>query len=165
MLKYCVEKWDKNKGKLEKDIRDNLKEYNDYGYKNLVEKIVEIIFNDEEAKDNYELYDVKKITEINNGDYQGTLLYLIPKDTYQPSEYDYLMTCVNYGSCSGCDTLQSIQMWYYDDEEIENTQKEQFITDMMKLCLDLVQNIIKPYNYGWRNDDRFNTIEENDESL
>lgn len=25
------------------------------------------------------------------------------------------MTFVNYGSCSGCDTLQSIQYGYYED--------------------------------------------------
>lgn len=157
MMKFSVEQWDKNKDRLEKDIRENFSYYNDANYRDLVAKVVDLIFNGEGSGEYFDgKYDSESITEINNGDYQGTLLYMIPLDTYQPSEYDYLMTYVGYGSCSGCDTLQSIQMWSFDDEFEED--KEQFVKDMMGLCLHIVQNTIKPYNTGWREDDKFNTV-------
>jgi hypothetical protein len=159
MLKFCVEQWDKNKDKLQKDIENNFAEYNNASYKDLVVKIVDVIFNDEDS-DYGEKFDSKNITEVDNGDYQGTLLYIIPQDTYQPSESEYLMTYVGYGSCSGCDTLQAIQMWDYDVEEIEDSKKEQFTNDMMSLCLHIVQNTIKPYNYGWRKDSKFVAVED-----
>lgn len=160
MLKFCVEKWDKNKEKLENDIRNNLKAYNQFSYKELVEKAVSLILNDEESEYG-DKWDSKNIIEIDHGDYQGTLLYMIPLDTYQPSESDYLMSYVGYGSCSGCDTLQSIQMWYFDDEDTdEDFDKEEFVKDMMRLCLDLVQNIVKPYNHGWREDEKYNHVEK-----
>ncbi|MGG4105106.1 hypothetical protein AAXB25_14415 [Paenibacillus lautus] len=157
MLKFCVEQWDKNKDKLKKDIEDNLKSYNEFSYTNLVEKVVDLILNDEDS--DYETtFDSEEITVIDDGDYQGTILYIIPRKTYQPSECDYLMTYVGYGSCSGCDTLQSIRMWYYD-EEPSAEEKNRFVKDMMRLCKDIVQNIIKPYNFGWRNDSRFDVVE------
>lgn len=154
MMKFSVEQWDKNKHRLEKDIRENFSYYNDAEYGDLVAKVVDLIFNDEDDI----LYDSENITEVDNGDYQGTLLYLIPEKSYQPSEYQYLMTYVDYGSCSGCDTLQSIQMWIFD--EADEKRKEEFVKDMMGLCLHLVQNTIKPYNTGWRKDDRFTVVED-----
>lgn len=155
MLKFCVEQWNKNKDKLMEDIKNNYVEYNNSNYINLVKKVVDIIFN--EGNNSYYQFDSKNITEIDNGDYQGTLLYMIPKKTYQPSEDEYLMTFVNYGSCSGCDTLQAIQTWNFGDEEVASNE---FIDDMMALCLNLVQNTIKPYNSGWREDDVFSEMEE-----
>ncbi|MGL4801881.1 MAG: hypothetical protein ACRC18_06420 [Cetobacterium sp.] len=100
MLKFCKEQWAKNESKLRKVLEVNKSiDYCDYGY--LVKLTVEHILNDNDVD---EEWNFKKITTIDNGDYQGTELYLIPRDTYQPAEYDYLMTHVGYGSCSGCDT-------------------------------------------------------------
>lgn len=159
MLKFCVDQWDKNKERLREDIETHMDYYNNASYKDLVAKVVDLIFNEE---DNfiYDNLDSSKITEIDNGDYQGTLLYLIPYETYQPSEYEYLMTHVSYGSCSVCDTLQSIQMWGYYEDEIEEKDKEKFVNEIMNLCLHLVQNTIKPYNSGWRYDERFDIVSE-----
>ena len=98
--------------------------------------------------------DLEKITEIDNGDYQGTLLFLIPFDTYQPFEYEYLMTFVGYGSCSGCDTLQSIQHGYH--QKLTEGQ----VNDFMTLCKDILTNTIRPYNCGWREQEVFNQAEE-----
>jgi hypothetical protein len=155
MMKFSVAQWDKNKGRLLEDIRENLKEYNNCDYKFLVEKVVRFIFNDEDSEYG-EGYSYKEITEIDNGDYQGTLLYMIPEDTYQPSESDYLLTYVGYGSCSGCDTLQSIQCWY----DFEDEDKEQMIKDFFGLCLNIVQNTIKPFNYGWRGEEKYEQVSE-----
>lgn len=144
MLKYCTAKWAKNKHKLEEAIRkDNNINNCNYGY--LVELVVKYILNDEDVKWRSELWDEKAITEIDNGDYQGTLLYLIPSKRYQPGPHDYLMTFADYGSCSVCDTLEGIQSEHYGDKATEEQVK-----DYMTLCLHLIQRMIKPYNklYG-----------------
>jgi len=152
MLKYCLKMWDKNRDKLQKDIESDTK-LNSCDYKYLVEKVISIVFNDEDADYDHK-WDAENIMEIDNGDYQGTMLFIIPKDTYKPNEADYLITFVNYGSCSCCDTLLSIQDW----EENPKPAKEQ-IKDYMTLCKDLVCNIVKPYNSGWRNEEEFEQVE------
>ena len=152
MLKYCLEKWNKNRTYLENALREDMSLHNcDYEY--LVRLVVRYILNDN-------VYDgtwsTDNITTIDNGEYQGTLLFVIPEETYQPNEYEYLMTYIGYGSCSVCDTLQSIQPWEsraLTDEELEG---------FMTLCKDIVTNIIKPWNAGWRHDDRFDVVSMED---
>lgn len=150
MIKYCKDKWSKNNNMLHAALSKKLKlsELEDYNYKDLVKLSVEYILNDEDDE-----WDIDNITEIDNGDYQGTLLYLIPKSTYQPNEEDYIMTHVGYGSCSGCDTLEGIKDGYYEDSI-------QIIKEYMMLCKDIVCNMIKPYNNGWRHDDVFDIVED-----
>lgn len=151
MLKYCLRKWDENKKKLEEELlKDPL--LNECEYKHIVEKVVEIILNTNEEY----LWNTEGITEIDDGDYQGTLLFLIPRKTYQPLEYEYLMTYVGYGSCSGCDTLQAIQD--YGESPISEDQ----LKDFMALCKDIITNMIKPYNCGWRNEEEFTEVEFNE---
>ena len=158
MIKYCIEKWDKNKDLLRSALDNNkllnhiLNESRDdpleyLEYKDLVKLTVMFILNDENE------WDANKIKEIDDGDYQGTLLYLIPEDTYQPDSSEYLMTFVDYGSCSGCDTLQAIQCF------LDTKSRDKSIDDLMNLCKDLICNMIKPYNTGWRHDEKFDMIE------
>ena len=157
MIKYCIEKWDKNKDLLRNALNDNkllnhvLNKNDDpleyLEYKDLVKLTVMFILNDENE------WDENKIKEIDDGDYQGTLLYLIPEDTYQPNSSEYLMTFVEYGSCSGCDTLQGIQCF------LGVRSRDKSIDDLMNLCKDLICNMIKPYNTGWRHDEKFDTIQ------
>jgi hypothetical protein len=75
--------------------------------------------------------DATRIHEINDGDYQGTLVFVIAAGGYQPSEYWYVK--VDYGSCSGCDTLEGIR-----DYTGEPPTKEQ-IDAYMTLALHIVQ--------------------------
>lgn len=151
MLKILVEKWDKNKEVLEDYLRKNFPVEN---YNKLVKATFDCIYNTNEDEE----LDTNRITKIDDGDYQGTLLYVIPLDTYQPSEYDYLMTYIGYGSCSVCDPLESIlsATWWED----VNAPTENQIKDLMGLCKDIVQNTIKPYNNGWRQDEKFKQIKE-----
>lgn len=151
MLKYCLRKWDENKKKLEEELLKD-PNLNECEYKHIVEKVVEIILNTNEEY----LWNTEGITEIDDGDYQGTLLFLIPRKTYQPLEYEYLMTYVGYGSCSGCDTLQAIQD--YGESPISEDQ----LKDFMALCKDIITNMIKPYNCGWRNEEEFTEVEFNE---
>ena len=158
MIKYCIEKWDKNKDLLRSTLDNNkllnhvLNKNDDdpleyLEYKDLVKLTVMFILNDENE------WNENKIKEIDDGDYQGTLLYLIPEDTYQPNSSEYLMTFVEYGSCSACDTLQEIQCF------LDTRSRNESIDDLMNLCKDLICNMIKPYNTGWRHDEKFDVIE------
>lgn len=71
------------------------------------------------------------VHEIDDGDYQGTLVYLIAERIYQPTRYWCVR--VSYGSCSACDTLQSIQ----DSEGAPEEKAKQYWT----LALHVVQNL------------------------
>lgn len=145
MIKEVVKLWYENKEDLKEALKYDTR-LNECDYLYLVKKVVRHILGDE--------WDEKKITQIDNGDYQGTLLFVIPRETYQPSEYEYLITYVNYGSCSGCDTLLAIQDW--NDEPPTERQLE----DYMTLCLHLCQNMKKPYK-GWIDKDWDVEVEEN----
>lgn len=154
MIKYCVKKWNKNKDKLYNELKDDLN-LNACEYEYLVRLVVKHILNgDIDESSEYEQWDDTRITIVDNGDYQGTLLFIIPQKTYQPQEFEYLITYVDYGSCSGCDTLQSIQS-FSGDKPTDSQLK-----DYMTLCKDLVCNMVKPFKSGWRNSEgEFDEVE------
>lgn len=144
MLKICKRKWAENK----KYLFDEILNYKgDFEYIDLVKLTVNCILNRNEP--DYELtWDVDHITVIDDGDYQGTLLFLIPAKTYQPSEYEYLLTFVGYGSCSGCDSLLAVHE-YCDEMTVEKANR------YLALCRGMITNMIKPYNYGWRCEEEY----------
>lgn len=161
MLKYCYHKWDYNKKSLQEAIQKD-KNINSCDYAYLVKLITRYILNGSfppRLSEYEQKWDCNNITLVCNGDYQGTQLFLIPLDTYQPSEYDYLLTYAGYGSCSGCDTLLSIQHSYGYGEKLPN---ERQVKEYMDLCKDLVTNMVKPYNSGWRNESMFDHVKMED---
>jgi len=145
MNKYCIDKWDKNKEVLKQKIATS-KGHHFWDYENLVEMIIKYVLNDSE--NSYELWDETEIIEVDHGDYQGTLLFLFHRRGYQPSGGDYMITEVGYGSCTVCDTLQSIQWDDYNYEDPEAEPTEQQVEDYMTLCLHLIQQMRCPY---WKN--------------
>ena len=152
MLNIIKEQWNKNREFLRKAIeRDTV--LNECGYDYIVKFAFENIYN-RDLPDHVAPLNLSAIYEIDDGDYQGTILYIIPFNTYQPNEHEYLMTYVGYGSCSGCDTLQSIQD--YSHGRPTGIQ----IPDFLELCKDILTNTIMPYNFGWRNDPLFDYAEE-----
>lgn len=153
MLKIMKALWDLNQEKLRATLRTRT-DLNDCCYEDLVKLTFDTIYNSFDFGYGKKL-DTEHITEIDNGDYQGTLLFLIPFYTYQPSEDEYLMTYIGYGSCSGCDALQAAQSWHYDEK-----LNEEQVQDFMSICKDLICNTIKPYNYGWRHSEEFDPVEE-----
>lgn len=146
MIKEIIEKWEKYKGNLENYFRTTeQREYDSYEL--IVKKLVELIINGDEDDDNIldcDMYDSKDIHVIDDGDYQGTQIFLVHKKTYQPSIEDYIYTHTYYGSCSGCDTLQAIH--YYS----ENLPDEEQVKSYMMLSLHLIQKFRKMY--GEEND-------------
>jgi hypothetical protein len=130
MIKKAVENWETNKDK----IREYFVKQHPSNYFDIVKNVVYNI-TDSEGYD-FKL-DSENIHEIDDGDYQGTLLYIIPAKEYQPS--NYWSVKVYYGSCSGCDTLQAIKgetFWEEDKPPTEN-QIEQYMT----LSLHIVQGL------------------------
>lgn len=153
MIRYCLDQWNANESKLRLAITRDSK-INSCEYEHLVKLVVNHILNVPSDKYGYK-WQVDEIITIDNGSYQGTQLFVIPMDTYQPSEYEYLMTYVGYGSCSGCDTLLNIQNYDYD-KPLTDKQVNYF----MQLCKDILTNMIRPYSHGWRENIDFEPVEE-----
>lgn len=109
-------------------IRENIAQKHFRSYDELVKVVVEGI-----TDDSYDAIDPDRIHCIDDGDYQGTLLFVIAAKGYQPNKYWAVK--VYYGSCSGCDTLQSISD--YSDQP----PNEQQIKDYMALALNIVQGL------------------------
>ena len=143
MIAKFVRSWYKNKDELEKYIRYHSQDNYD-SYDKLVRLVTIYIIN--KADDGF--YDENNIHEIDDGDYQGTLIYIIPRKTYQPDEDDYIYTSVGYGSCSGCDTLLSING--YSTERLPDDEQ---VKDYMTLCLHIVQSFkkLESDDYKWHN--------------
>ena len=138
MIKEFVEAWEKNKDKLEEYLKTH-KQEEYYSYKQLVKLLFDIVINPEIDKHEglFELtalYDTGNILTIDDGDYQGTLIFVLHENRYQPSVDEYVYTNVGYGSCSGCDTLQAIHCY-----SVGETPDETQLKDYMTLCLHLLQ--------------------------
>lgn len=99
-------------------------------YKEVVRAVIEVMAS---ASDEYDKPDPERIHQIDDGDYQGTLVFVIAGSGYQPSRYWYVK--VDYGSCSGCDTLEGIRN--YDREAPRDEQ----VTEYMQLALHIVQGL------------------------
>ena len=147
MIKILIERWDENK-ELLKELLPTIKNLNKWKYRHLVRFVFDIIYNNTEDDKAYAL-DTSRITEIDDGEEKGTMVYLIPFETPTPSERDYLMTFIGYGSCPSCDVLEQAR-----EEDDEEQQRNLY----MNICKDIVANAIKPYNHGWRYDERFDDI-------
>ncbi len=100
-------------------------------YKEIVKNVISVITADEDYGDFNP--DPERIHEIDDGHYQGTLVYVIGATGYQPSDYWYVK--VSYGSCSGCDTLESIRD--YQDGKPDADQVKQY----MLLALHVIQGM------------------------
>lgn len=131
MIEKFVLAWEKNKANLEEHFRTH-KQDEYCSYESLVKLVFDIIINPAMEYD-YEHYDTEDIHVIDDGDYQGTQIFLIHRNTYQPDICEYVYTHTYYGSCSGCDTLLSISG--YGGELPDKKQ----IEDYMTLCLHLLQ--------------------------
>lgn len=150
MIKEFCEAWEVNKDRLRNYISTHKQgEYDSY------ENLVKILF--QECVNPYcklllycADFNFDDLTTIDNGEYQGTLIFLIPTNTYDPSVTEYVFTYVNYGSCSGCDTLQGIHRY----ESGYPTEGQ--VNDYMELLLHLLQHCrwLIPREEEKRNDER-----------
>ena len=137
MIEQFVSIFMENKGEL----REQLSRKHPDDYKELVTTVVSMI---RDHMDDYGAApDPSRIHEIDDGDYQGTLVYVIASSGYQPDEYWYVK--VGYGSCSGCDTLENILSgnWGHENEAEAQAWKKNAIDQLMTLALHIVQGLKK----------------------
>ena len=132
MIQEIIKKWEENKYKLEEYL-STTKQEKFASYEAIVQQIFELVINSDE--DSYERFNVNKMTVIDDGNYQGTQIFIIPKDTYQPNIDDYLITHTYYGSCSGCDVIEGIRNYS------SGLPTEQQVKEYMILALHLVQKM------------------------
>ena len=128
MIKEFIQQWDERKHLLEEWLKENEpREYEDI-YKKLFELVI--------TKPNgyADDWDWKRFRVIDDGDYQGNLIFILCNDSYQPDLRDYNFTNVDYGSCSGCDTFQHIRDLSWEDK---NTDEQ--IKQYMTLAMHMVQ--------------------------
>ncbi len=125
MILHYVKQWEERKHILEQWLNEN--EPNSY------ESIYEMLFNLVVTKpndDEYSEWDWGRFVKIDDGTFQGNEIYILCSNEYQPSLTDYIFTSVAYGSCSVCDTFQSIEM-------LED--KAERVKQYMTLALHMVQ--------------------------
>jgi hypothetical protein len=125
MIQKFIKFWEQRKHK----IREQFEKAHPESYEAIVKAVVEILGDDEE----YDSPDPERITVIDHGHYQGTLVFIIASKGYQP--YEYWAVMVGYGSCSVCDTLAGIREC---DDGAPNQDK---VEDYMTLALHIVQDI------------------------
>ena len=128
MIQKFVDKFMENKEQLRAEFSERHPE----DYKDLVSHTIRLLNPERE----YNGPDHLNIHEISSGGYQGTLLYIIPEVGSCPDVYWAVK--VSYGSCSACDTLESIRSHSWEDK-VEEQQTEDYLT----LALHIVQQIVE----------------------
>ncbi len=123
MINEFVKCWDARK----EEVRAIFEASHPENYTAIVKAVISIMNADHDE------LDVDRIHAIDDGNYQGTLVFVIAAKGYQPSNYWFVK--VDYGSCSVCDTLESIKN--YSNEKPTSEQ----VNDYMTLALHIVQGL------------------------
>lgn len=151
MLRFCVYQWDLNKSTLQEHIERDIR-INSCDYDYLVKLVVHYILNGEHRHPELRYWSwSEEIDKLDHGCYQGVAMYVVHRNNTDDAS-GYIITSVRYGSCSVCDTLESIQCCSADDE----LPTEQQVKDYMALCKDIVCGFVHPFpNYfgegeGWQ---------------
>jgi len=131
-----VDIWENNKSELE----EKYAEVHPTSYTEIVADVIQLISEEVEHGGP----DPEHIHVIDDGHYQGTQVYVIAENSYQPSDYFYVR--VAYGSCSGCDTLLNISGGPRRAEKPTEDQADQY----MRLALHIFQSLkrMDPESYA-----------------
>jgi len=127
MIKYFIKRFDNKRNALKKEFSKKHME----DYQQLVKVVIEAITDDEREEP-----DPDKIHIIDDGEYEGTIVFIIASKEQTPAKYWYVK--ISYGSCSFCDTLQTIHSLSNVNDPVPNKQQ---IKDYMTLALHIVQNL------------------------
>lgn len=90
-------------------LRQKFKEKWPDSYIDVVRATMQVIHDSIESNrgSTLDIPDPERVAEVDFGEYQGTLVYIIGETYYQPSTH--WVVSVGYGSCSGCDTLEDLR--------------------------------------------------------
>ena len=136
MIQKYVDAWMANKDEYEKWLRGLEYDWGVVDYESMVKQLVNLVINPCIINGYKGALQADSVTVIDNGDYQGTQIFIIPYDVYQPNEEEYVYTHVGYGSCSGCDTLlNALSLSDYDKKLSDET-----VDMLMVLALHLIEN-------------------------
>ena len=130
MIKKFIEIWDEHKGEVEAKFRQSFPG----SYLELVKAVIEVL-HAHLKHDDFATPDPERISVIDWGDYQGTQVFVIGETGYQP--LTHYITSNYYGSCSGCDTLQSIDA----DRIFEHIDQNRIYDELMTLALHILQRM------------------------
>ena len=134
MIPQIIKQWEDNKHLLQEYFATTKQDEYSESYLFILKKIFEIVIT--KTVSGYEDgYNWNEISMVDNGECQGTQIFLIPDKTYEPEIDNYLVTNTYYGSCSGCDTLLSIGSY---DTDLPTPKQ---VTQYMTLSLHLVQKL------------------------
>jgi hypothetical protein len=115
------------------DIKAKLSETRPDSYVDLVDRLIKVLNGQD--NDYNSNPDPTRITVINHGDYQGTLLFIIGAEGYQPSTYWSIF--VDYGSCSGCDAFEAIHV--YGNALVTSEEVDGYWTLMLHMVQSMKQ--------------------------
>lgn len=125
MIEEFVRRFDASREAL----RAGFAESHPEDYADIVKRVVAALADEND----YDTPDPERIHKIDDGDYQGTLVFVVACRGYQPSTYWAVL--VSYGSCSGCDTLEATRG--YSDEKPTDEQ----VSSYMMMALHIVQGL------------------------
>lgn len=100
------------------------------------EDILKAILAELKGASEYDDPDPKGVTCITLGSYQGDYLFIIKAQWRNACWY----VKVGYGSCSGCDTVQSIQ-WNRSTGERTDVPNNKQLDEYMTLALHIIQGL------------------------
>lgn len=129
-----IKRWENGKENLRNYLATHPIEGNCDSYEALVKVLISECLN--YTDDSVPLFS-SDIECIDDGHYQGTQIFVLHYETYQPSATDYFIFDNYYGSCKGCDILLSIVG--YGNLGVPPTIG--MIAELMSLCLHMVQRM------------------------
>jgi hypothetical protein len=129
MIKEFVKQWDERKHLLEEWLKENQPS----DYEDIYKKLFELVVTKPNGYGDEWKWERFKV--IDDGHYQGNLIFILCSNDYQPNLDDYIFTEVDYGSCSGCDTFEHIRDLQWGSEKNTDEQVKQYMT----LALHMVQ--------------------------
>nr|DAW10753.1 MAG TPA: hypothetical protein [Caudoviricetes sp.] len=132
MEQEIIERWERGKENLRKYFEVTPQsEYDEYP--KIVSALIHHCLNYGDLRDDEKFSEEFEVSD--HGDYQGTQIFLLHMDCYQPDAQHYYVFDNYYGSCSCCDTLLGISGY-----ESGIPTKEQ-VDEYMTLCLHMVQRM------------------------
>ena len=126
MIQAFVDRFISQKALFKANIRQNWDEFDEYSM--LVKAVVTAITDEDEFSE--PVPDPERIHVLGGGEYSGTLLFVIGCKHAYSDTYWYVM--IDYGSCSGCDSLAAAHLYDPTDTSVD---------DVWTLCLHIVQRL------------------------
>lgn len=131
MIQEFVEAWDSRKDYLKEWFRSTIQ--GDLSYEVILKALIEKVINPFERGGDW---DAKQIHVIDDGDYNGCQLFVVPRHAHDLGPFDYFITYQYYGSCSVCDALEGIRGY----RNLNETPDEEQVKGYMTLALQLLQH-------------------------